>query len=152
MGKFAENTAVTSDKTLSDIMAVLRRYKATGFGIVEDTGRIGVQFNMNSRRVRFTAPLPNRKDYERTPERRLPRSAAETEKAYAQATRQVWRALYLVIKAKLESVESGIETFEDAFMAQLVLPSGETVGAWLKPQIERVYATNEMPPLLPAGR
>ena len=47
----------------------------------------------------------------------------------AEEVRRRWRALLLVIKAKLESVESGIETFEEAFASQIVLANGQTVGA-----------------------
>ena len=60
-----------------------------------------------------------------------------------------WRALNLVIKAKLEAVECGISVFEDEFMASIVLPSGDTVGDFMKPQIEQAYISRTMPSLLP---
>jgi hypothetical protein len=56
-----------------------------------------------------------------------------------------WRALLLVIKAKLESVESGIATFEEEFMAQIVLPDDQTVGQWVLPEVARIYETGRMP-------
>jgi hypothetical protein len=65
------------------------------------------------------------------------------------ARRQRWRALALAIKAKLEAVESGIATFEEEFMAYIVLPDGQTVGEFLSPQIEAAYSSGRMPPLLP---
>jgi hypothetical protein len=67
-----------------------------------------------------------------------------------QEERQKYRALLLVIKAKLESVESEIETFEQAFLAHLALPgsSTQTVGEWLTPQIEKAYREGSMPMLL----
>ncbi|EGQ63115.1 hypothetical protein GGI1_17183 [Acidithiobacillus sp. GGI-221] len=34
-------------------------------------------------------------------------------------------------------------------MAHIVLPSGETVGHWMRPQIESSYQSGVMPPLLP---
>ena len=55
----------------------------------------------------------------------------------------------MVIKAKLESVESGIETFEQAFLANVVLPGGTTVGDYMTPQIAESYRTGQMPPMLP---
>jgi hypothetical protein len=42
--------------------------------------------------------------------------------------RRRWRSLALAIKAKLEVVASGIATFDEEFMAHLVLPDGTTVG------------------------
>ena len=78
------------------------------------------------------------------------RAADAALKAWEQAGRQRWRALALVIKAKLEAVESGITEFDDEFMAHIMLPSGETFGSWAKPQIAAAYDTGDMPPLLPA--
>lgn len=60
-----------------------------------------------------------------------------------------WRTLLLCLKAKLESVESGIETFEDAFLAQIVMPDGGTVAEHVRPRIAEAYAANTMQPLLP---
>ncbi len=67
----------------------------------------------------------------------------------ANPSQQRWRAFNLVVKAKLEAIESGISTLEDEFMAFIQLPSGETVGQWMQPQIEAAYRTGTMPPLLP---
>jgi hypothetical protein len=63
--------------------------------------------------------------------------------------RQRWRALALVIKAKLEAVEAGITIFEEEFLAHIVLPDGRTAGEYMVPQIEESYRTKQMPPLLP---
>jgi hypothetical protein len=68
-----------------------------------------------------------------------------------QACRQRWRALALAIKAKLEAVEAGITSFEDEFMAHIVLPDGSTFGRWARPQIAKVYEENTMPSLLALG-
>jgi hypothetical protein len=58
--------------------------------------------------------------------------------------------LALVIKAKLEAVASGITTFEDEFMAHIMMPDGLTVGKHIKPTIAAAYASGKMIPLLPA--
>ena len=55
----------------------------------------------------------------------------------------------MVIKAKLEAVESGISIFEEEFLAHLVLPDGKTVGQFMLPQVEAAYETGKMPKLLP---
>lgn len=54
----------------------------------------------------------------------------------------------LAIKSKLESVESGIEQFDEAFMAQIVLPDGRTMAEYAMPQIAKSYTSGTMPPLL----
>lgn len=148
---YAENTSVSIERSIAEIQQTLRRYGATSFGYLEQNNRIAIAFEMRGRRVRFTSPLPSFSESERTPERRIRRSQAEALKAHEARLRERYRALLLVIKAKLESVTSGIETFDEAFMAHLVLPNGQTVGEWGTPQIEVAYASGHMPALLPSG-
>ena len=73
------------------------------------------------------------------------------DKAWEQAQRSAWRALNLVIKAKLESVKAGIFTFEQEFLPHILLPNGQTVGEFMVPQIETAYQGGQMPPLLAAA-
>jgi hypothetical protein len=51
--------------------------------------------------------------------------------------------LALSIKAKLECVETEIESFETAFMPYVVLPDGKTVAEHVLPVLEK----NELPAL-----
>lgn len=152
-GKFASETTVSPEKTLTEIRNTLKRYEATGFIIGENEHAVTIAFEMKSRRVKFTLPLPDKKDkvYRYARSGKTYRIGDFNPNTYEQAIRQKWRALHLTIKAKLESVESRIETFEEAFMAQLVLPDGQTVGQWATPQIAQAYLTGNMPPLLGSG-
>lgn len=77
------------------------------------------------------------------------RTDAQAQAAYEQDVRQRWRALCLCIKAKLEAVEAGITTFEDEFMAHIVLPNGQTMSQHATPMIAQAYETGNVPPLLP---
>ena len=72
-------------------------------------------------------------------------------KEWEKACRQRWRALLLVVKAKLEAVDVGITSFDEEFLAFTVLPDGSTAGDWMLPQIESAYDVGEMPKMLPAG-
>ena len=101
---------------------------------------------MSGRRVQIML-LPPIDDYARTP-RNARRTAAAQRSVWEQSCRRRWRALLLIIRAKLEAVESGIATLESEFLANLVLPDGGTVGDWLEPQIDQAYATGRMPPML----
>ena len=78
--------------------------------------------------------------------------AAAQQSAWEQACRQHWGALLLIMRAKLEAVESGITTLESEFLANIVLPDRGTVGQWLAPQVDEAYATGRMPPTLAKGR
>ena len=105
---------------------------------------------MSGRRVQIMLVMLSINDYACRP-RNARRTKAAQQAAWEQACRQRWRALPLIIKAKLEAVESGITTLESEFLANIVLPDGGTVGQWLTPQVAEAYATGRMPPMLGAG-
>ena len=148
MPRYASQTTVAPDRSRTEIERTLMRYGASGFmyGWRENNAIIG--FEANNRRIRFVLPLPALAQFMTTGKGRR-RTTSSARVALEQATRQRWRALALAIKAKLETVESGIATFEDEFMAYIILPDGRTVGEWMMPQIAEVYESGAMPPLLP---
>lgn len=150
MAQYAKTTTVSTDRSRAEIEETLERYGATCFAYMRDSEKFAVAFELRDRRIRFEVSVPTPDEYRKTNSGRR-RSESSAQDAYSQALRQRWRALVLVIKAKLESVDSGIETFEEAFMPHLVLPNGKTVSQWLVPQIADSYATNKMPPLLSSG-
>lgn len=122
--KYAARTVVPVDQSRREIEKTLERYGATAFAYGATPGRAMVEFVADERRVRFVVILPT------------------TDKRGAdQETRRLWRALVLSIKAKLEVVESGISTFEEEFLAHVVLPDGRTVGQATLPEVARAYET-----------
>jgi hypothetical protein len=46
-------------------------------------------------------------------------------------------------------VEAKIETFEEAFLAHVVLPDGKTVGEHALPAVAAIYKGGQLTPLLP---
>lgn len=152
MTRYAQDTSVSAEKSRGEIEATLGRYGATAFMYGWNGGSAVVGFAMAGRQIRFQLEMPERtaREFTHTPSRGTPRSPAQAEAAWEQATRQRWRALALVIKAKLEAVESGITTFEDEFLAHTVLPDGTTAGDWMRPQIAEAYEHGRMPAMLPA--
>lgn len=151
MPTYAKETTVTSDKSRQEIERTLTRYGASSFMYGWDTTRAIIAFEMHGRRLKFELPMPDRNDFKRTPTKGLYRSPDAVNAAYEQAVRQRWRALALVIKAKLEAVEAGISIFDEEFMAHIVLPDGRTVGQFMTPQIEDAYTYGRMPALLPSS-
>lgn len=151
MTRYAEGTEVSSDRSRAEIERTLARYGADQFFYGWQEGAATIGFRMHDRRVQFILPLPDRNsdEFRLTPSRKWSRSDAERDRAYEQAVKQKWRALALVVKAKLEAVESGITTFEEEFLAHIVLPNGERVGTWMIPQVAKAYQLGAMPPLLP---
>ena len=154
VGRFASETSVSRAQSLDEIERTLTRYGADGFAYGWEGSKAMVQFQAFGRRVRFLIDMPDRNDPEftHTPSRGTERSPEAAVKAWEQAQRQRWRALALVVKAKLEAVETGITTFEEEFMAHIVLPNGRTVGQEALPMIAKTYETGKMQPLLPAPK
>lgn len=149
MSRYAATTTVSWQRSRDEIERTLTRYGAEQFLYGWKDEKALVAFRMGGRQIRFVLALPDRHDREFTHHSKGPRTADAAEKAWDQAVKQRWRALALVIKAKLEAVESGIATFEDEFMANTVLPDGQSVGEFMRPQIAIAYDNGEMPKLLP---
>lgn len=151
MTRYASKTEVAPEKSRMEIEQTLRRYGATSFAYATEDNMAMLAFKAKGRFIRFMLPMPDRRsrDFTHTPARGQLRSAKEQETAYDQACRQRWRAMALLIKAKLEAIESGIVSFEDEFLSATVLPSGQTAGQYMIPQLAAAYERNEMPALLP---
>jgi hypothetical protein len=138
MGIYAAETDVPVERSKNEIEKTLRRYGADQFvsGWKDKVAIVG--FIMNQRQIRFTLPLPHRKDF-------------NTDRQFEQSERQRWRALALAIKAKLEIVDAGIKTFEQEFLSDIVMPNGQCAGEWMVPQIKIAYETKKMPQLFLGG-
>lgn len=149
---YAKGTSVAVERTEGEIKALLRRYGASAMANFEGPSYAVVAFEMKERRITMRLPLPDRNadEFARTPAKRQLRTADQRLAAWEQACRERWRALYLCIKAKLESVEANIETFDDAFMAHIQMPDGRTVSDHVQARIALAYQTGSMQPLLPS--
>lgn len=153
---YAKGTEVSVEKTRADIERMLQKHKATAFGSFTEPGKAMVVFAAAGRKIRFDLPLPSQDDKQFTHWRPgggspRPRAQGAAYVAWEQACRERWRALLLCIKAKLESVESGIETFEEAFLAHVVMPGGETVWEAARGNIAVAYQSGKQIALMPPG-
>jgi predicted DNA-binding protein len=148
--RYAAQTKVSSDKSRSEIERTLTRYGASKFMYGWDADAAVIAFSAHERYIRFKLPLPDREDREFTHHSYGRRADTEIERRWEQATRQRWRALALVVKAKLEAVEAGISEFEDEFLAYIVLPDNKTLSEHVRPGIEHAYATGKIQLALPA--
>ena len=139
MRPYADRTEVPVEKSKMQIERLLTEFKATS--VMTGTSAIQsiVAFEMAERRVKFVLPLPSRNEF-------------KTQGQYEQSVRTRWRALYLALRAKLEMSATGVTTFEDEFLAHIVMPNGETVGQMVRPEIARSYQSGEVRPLLEGPR
>lgn len=137
---YALNTVVPVEKSRAEIERMCTRYGCAQFmsGVDYENHTARVQFKSRERIVRFELTLPDPGTFRQ-------------EAKFQQAMRSKWRALVLVIKGKLESVESGIATFEEEFLPYIVMPNDMTVAAILVPMIEGAYKSGAMPKQLLIG-
>ena len=135
--RFATRTKVPVDTSRKEIERTLSRYGANGFhygwerravaaskGQTTMESRAVIGFVVKERRIQIDVPMP------------------EDEREQ----RRMWRALLLLIKAKLEAIESGIGTLESEFLANVVTQSGATVGQILIPRLSEAVETGRLLP------
>jgi hypothetical protein len=167
--RYAAETNVSCERSKAEIETTLRKYGADQFMSGWKDGQAAVQFRLKSKMVRFVLPLPDRQadEFCLTGCRDLgaghgkdktgyhssscykARPVEQAESLWEQACRQRWRALSLAIKAKLEAVECGITTFEEEFLAHIVIPGqgGKTMGQLMIARIDEAYQTGQAPQL-----
>ncbi len=135
--RFAKGTEVPVSRSKEEIDRLLSRAGAHQIAAGSDrhTERGFVQFTLDGRMFRLIA------DHSRQPGR-----ANELE----QREREAWRALAFIVKGRLLAIATGQTTAEKEFLANLVLANNSTVGDELAPRIAEMYATGNMPRLLPA--
>lgn len=95
---------------------------------------VQIVFEMQKRAIRLEVPMPTE------------REAGGSAKKRDAAVRQRWRALVLVLKAKLEAVASGISTLEAEFLANVVMNNGMTLGQALIPRLSEAVSSGRLLP------
>lgn len=148
MRPYADRTSVPVDRSRAEIERLLMRRGATQFVFGHGNGHALLGFEMKAtdangdsvlRRLRFTMPMPVQ-------------SRSMTETRVKAETRRRWRALLLVLKAKLEAVASQIVTFDQEFLAHIVVEGNTTVGDRFVPALTAaIKQGGNMPPLLTGG-
>lgn len=157
MTGYASKTEVPIERTRSQIEQLVVAKGAGQFMSAAnfESGRAIVGWTSGGRMVRLAVPLPSPKEdrfiHRRTRHgfswRTLPTSRQR--ELWEQACRSRWRAVLLIVKAKFEAIDAGVSTFEREFLADTVMADGQTIGEWVAPQLESMYATGRMPLLLP---
>ncbi|WP_156680037.1 hypothetical protein [Sphingomonas profundi] len=151
---YAETTTVPVEKSIGEIIGLVKKAGATHIAQAEQPGSFFIEFLLADRRIRFRVLLPAIEEMPKYDGRRNTLPEVKRREILDQRHRQRARALLLVIKAKLESVESKVETFEQAFLANVVLPDGFTVYERVSAPIADQYAGGPPQMLLtgPGGR
>jgi hypothetical protein len=120
---------------------------ASDFRIASEHGKAAVAFRSGEHRFRLVLPNPGAADPLATGghDPLQPASRGQESKTALDATRQSWRQLSLLIRAKLEAVSAGIVTFDEEFLAYMLMPGGRTVFQAASPAIASSYAAAGRP-------
>lgn len=134
--RYAETTEVPVERSKRAIEEMLRQRGVEGYHTGWDQARDIIEFMWKSRQIRFILKRQTLKDFAYN-SKGTSRGEHQQQQAYAQADRQRWRALYLVIRAKIEAVEADLAIFEEEFLAFIVVPGrNQTIGEILVPRIQ----------------
>jgi hypothetical protein len=140
--KFAHDTSVPVERSRAEIESLVTKYGATKFISSWDDRESLLFFVCQDRMIKFRLPLPTMLEAETTESGQI-RHLESTRKSWLeQEKRRRWRALVLCIKAKLEAVASGIESFDEAFLSHIVTDNKRTV-------YERVFVAGSSIKMLP---
>lgn len=153
MPRYAIDTDISPERSKQDIERLVQKYGATSFMAGQTATEAVVAFEMNDRRIMFRLPMPTHDEHDvQFTEQGRRRDKGQREAYIKRLIRSGWRALLLSIKAKLEASQVGISTFEEEFLAHIVMPDGLTVGDHVKPRIVDAYSSGKMQPLLPGPK
>lgn len=134
--RYAAETEVPVARSKQQIELLLIQHKAEGYHTGWDAARDVIEFLWKGKQIRFVLPRPKREDFQ-VSRGGLWRSDRQIVQAMEQADRQRWRALYLVIRAKIEAVEANLTIFEEEFLAFIVVPgTNQTLGEILVPRLK----------------
>lgn len=149
--RYAKQTMVSVERSKAEIESLLIRYGADQFQSGWRDGMAAITFRAKGRMIRFILPLPSKTDkcITQTPTGRNRKvSEGQELKLWEQMCRQSWRALALVVKAKLEAVEAEITTFDEEFYSHIVLPNGKTIFQETHKAVEVAYSSGSVGNLL----
>lgn len=137
--------ATSGGAALEDIRKVLTKFGCTRFGTMTDTqaGELIVQFSHRGRDVTAKASYHGYaaawlREHPFGPRSRGARESHE-QKALKQAEISVCSVLRDWIKGQIVAIETGVLTFEGAFLGQIMLPDGSTV-------LDRATSSKLLPP------
>jgi hypothetical protein len=120
---YAQGTVVTEPESQAEIRNLLTKHGATDCTVgLNASGSGVVKFTMGGRRVRLLLSLPIQS-------RERPRR---------------WRVLLLLLKAKMEAVDSGLSTFDAEFLSHIVMENGTSVGQFMAPKLSEAYLSGRI--------
>ena len=157
--RFAAGTKVSVEKSRVELEMLLSKHGAPKRAVLVDdeTCSARVVFRLDGRDYCVVVPMPK-------PEDVVPQKSSDQppgwwkwgrekregwcKKEHEQRTRERWRQLLLIVRAKFEAIASGLSTAEHEFLADMMLPSGQPLLERLLPELRSIEVRDPSAPLL----
>lgn len=130
--RYAARTTVDPVQSRIELERILERVGADSVATMRDSTAAAVAFRLDGRNYVLRVPYPEQGARNRD-----------------QQIRSKWRALVLLLKAKLVAIEAGVTTPETEFLAHAMLPTGATLIEHLRDNPEQLTTTGRL--MLPRG-
>jgi hypothetical protein len=130
--RYADGTLVPVERSRVEVEKTLKRFGISEYFYGSGERGAGIGFVYRGRKIQMNVPNPDPKRF-------------TTPAALEKELRRIWRVLLLWLKANIEMVDSGLVKFEDIFLAQTCLPSGQTVSMLMQDQLNKLIASGEAP-------
>ncbi|MCA4133382.1 hypothetical protein [Arthrobacter sp. M4] len=114
---YVRGASITASASQAEIQDMLSDFGAVGLRCIREDGRATIAFRSGGQQFRMILVLPRSAD-----EELQKRSTGHALKTPQETARQRWRALSVLIRAKLDAVASGIVSFDQEFMAYRLPP------------------------------
>lgn len=126
---YAWGTKVGVEKSQAELMVLLGRHGVTNMATTHSAARgSAIRFQIGDRWFEMAVRRPTWADIQPLYERTAGTVADNIEQEY----RRRWRAHLMLLKMKLEFIESGESTVEDEMLAHLLLAGGRTLGELIR--------------------
>lgn len=137
--KAYQSTNTQVAKSQEDIRRILVKYGADGVQFSEDWKEMVLHIRFlytigaTQYRVIFKVPIPRAETTTATGRKKTQNQRDILQRQYE---RGIWRAIFWAIKSRMESIEFGIETFQEAFLSHFEIPgSNQQIGEFLIPRL-----------------
>lgn len=131
---YAKGTKVTIEKSIEEIKKMLKKYGCKGFTSAES------REDERRKAIKFFAPTTNG-DLPIILE--APEIYVTTRKGEKYLEKESYRALALIVKSKLVTVDLGLETVQDAFILDVITSDGRKMKDLITKDIPLLTQGNE---------
>lgn len=146
--RYASGTTVPVNRSRDELERLLDKVGADSVATMRDGTAAAVAFRLTGRNYVLRLPFPGDEELVKDSAGRK-RGAAAVVVARDQTIRERWRALVLLVKAKIVAIDTGITTPESEFLAHAMLPTGQTLGEHLSEHPEQLTTSGRL--MLPGG-